>query len=155
MIALETVELASSTPITSSSSDHAGYSFHLGTIPPSEILAASAVTTIHVGAADHTIDQFLCGKFRELADQWKEETIHVSSLTELENHEAYRKIVELGAPVIPLILQELVDDPDWWFMALHALVDDPPASEGIEGNLMTGACDWIKWGQSNGYLREE
>ena len=153
MVTLVTVELANSEPITSSSRGDLYYSFpEDAALRPQEMPAAISATTVVSGLRGHTIDVFLCGKFRELADKWKAETVHISSRTKLENHEAYQKIVGMGQVVIPLVLQELLNDPDWWFMALDALVDNPPTLEGAEGDLIKSSCAWIEWGKSNGYL---
>ena len=100
-----------------------------------------------------TIHSSLYGIFRELADQWKADTLFVSSLPDIENHEAYRSIIGLGPSVIPLVLDEMVREPNWWFMALESLVDDPPEIAGLEGDLIGMTSAWVQWGEKHGYVR--
>ena len=99
----------------------------------------------------NTVDSYLYGKFRELVDQWKADSRYVSSLTDLENHEAYQNIIRLGPSVIPLVIDEMAREPDWWFMALDSLVDDPPELNGLEGDLDGMASAWADWGKAHGY----
>jgi hypothetical protein len=46
-------------------------------------------------------------RFRRLASVWRSETAYVSSSSDLVAHAAFREIVGMGAPVIPLLLREL------------------------------------------------
>ena len=46
-------------------------------------------------------------KFRRLACAWRVETAYISSSSELVAHPAFREIVGMGPPVIPLLLREL------------------------------------------------
>jgi hypothetical protein len=50
-------------------------------------------------------------KFLTLADTWARETAHSSSTRQMADHPAYREIVSLGLPVVPLIFKELVREP--------------------------------------------
>lgn len=45
--------------------------------------------------------------FRRLAEEWKSETAPLSSIRRKKQHPAYRQLVELGEPAIPLILADL------------------------------------------------
>ena len=91
-------------------------------------------------------------RFRELVDEWKSDTLYLSSTTALINHHAYRAIIEMGKEVVPLVLKELEANPDWWFTALEALTDSPPTLEGIEGDLEQSTRVWVEWGKSRSYL---
>ena len=147
-----TVGFADSKSITTESPDFADCSFAEEVVLGAEEVAAIVATTMTSGSLGHTFDVLLCEKFRTLGKRWRAETIQISSLTDIESHAAYQEIINTGQGVIPLILWELVNDPDWWFMALDALVEVPPATEGDEGNLMALSAKWIEWGKSNGYL---
>ena len=147
-----TLGFVDSRSITTKSSDDAFYSSAGHVVLEDE--GVVDIGTVAVGRASlrYTFDVLLCNKFRKLAEQWKDETIHISSLTEMENHGAYQEIIGMGQPAVPLLLQELVNDPDWWFMALDTLVDEPPHLEGADGDLTKLSAKWIEWGKSNGYL---
>jgi hypothetical protein len=152
MAILGTMGFVDSASITTNSSDHALYSSAADVVLGAEGVAAIGTVALGPASFGYTFDVLLCAKFRQQAELWKDETIHISSLTEMENHRAYQEIIGMGQPVVPLILQELVNDPDWWFMALDALVDAPPSLEEANGNLIKLSTKWIEWGKSNGHL---
>ena len=147
-----TMEFGDSTSTITKSSEYALYSSFEDMVLGVEGGVAISTVAVDQASFGYTFDVLLCAKFRKLAELWKDETIHISSLTEMENHRAYQEIIGMGQPTVPLILQELVNDPDWWFMALDALVDAPPSLEGSDGNLIKLSTTWIEWGKSNGYL---
>ena len=92
-------------------------------------------------------------RFRDLVDRWSAETYHISSLSDIEEHEALQEIIGMGQLVIPLILYELSEKPSWLLLALDAIVDDPPdLREGSQGGLLDSTSVWIEWGEKNGHL---
>ena len=152
MTEFQTVELASSRPFTTSSPGYPGQSF-----PDDPMLFAQGVGLVPAPAMErtsvgYTHDVFLTEKFRSLVDQWRTETRYISSLSEIEEHEAFAKIIGLGGPVISLVLNELVENPSWLLLALDALVDNPPISENSTGGLLDSTNAWIEWGKEKGYL---
>ena len=66
-------------------------------------------------------------------------------------HPSYRAIIALGEPAIPLILEVLVREPDYWFAALKAITGANPVRPEDQGNLTKMAASWIEWGRSSGY----
>ena len=90
-------------------------------------------------------------EFRRLAEWWHRETGYLSSLTQAFKHPAYRGIVALGPPVVPILLRELEMDPDWWFGALRELTAADPTKPEHRGRLTLLAADWVAWGRQNGY----
>ena len=93
-------------------------------------------------------------KFCELADKWKTDTYYVSSMSMIVNHPAYQEIIQMGESVVPLILRELANSPDWWFAALEAIVDSPPTLDALEGDLEESARVWVDWGITRGYISD-
>jgi hypothetical protein len=87
--------------------------------------------------------------FRELASQWKDETWFVSSIRKRISNPAFLKIIGLGRPAIPLILDELRREPDYWSYALEAISRQDPAP-GAQ-NLMELRDAWLVWGKAHGY----
>src|SRR2546426_3866753 len=63
----------------------------------------------------------LSKRFSELASAWKKETRLLSSMTDMILHPAYQQIIGLGRGALPLILEELARQPDYWFWALFAI----------------------------------
>ena len=45
-------------------------------------------------------------RFSELADQWENEAVLLSRTDLATEHPAYKKIVDMSEPVVPLILQK-------------------------------------------------
>lgn len=86
--------------------------------------------------------------FRDHVDQWRRETWHLSSLSRRVSHPAYLKIVGLGVQAIPWILQELRQEPDYWFPALEALARDNFSPKATSMKELRDA--WLKWGEVNG-----
>ena len=152
MAEFETVALAPSKPFTSYPPDRHWLSFPEDSMLLAHevgVMFASPVSRISV---DYTLDVFLAEKFRGLADRWRAETRYISSLSEIEEHETFQEIVEMGQSVIPLVLQELSEKPSWLLLALDALVEEPPILEASEGGLLDSANAWIEWGKKIGYL---
>jgi len=90
-------------------------------------------------------------KFKGLADEWKRETAHSSSLAKKVMHPAYLRIIGMGPAAIPLILREMKSRPGHWFVALDAITNgDSPTQEW--NTLEEATQAWIGWGESKGYL---
>lgn len=72
-------------------------------------------------------------RFHRLASVWRAETAYVSSSSELVGHPAFREIVGMGVPVIPLLLRELENRGGHWHRALREITGAdpvPPADRG-------------------------
>lgn len=93
----------------------------------------------------------LAGQFKELASVWRFETKGVPFLITRVAHWAYQRIIGMGPPAVPLILNELAEEPDHWFWALNAITGEDPA-DGVD-SLDEAAERWLSWGHSNGYLK--
>jgi hypothetical protein len=91
------------------------------------------------------------GEFVRLVEEWQAETRHLSSAEQIASHPAYQRIIGMGAPVVPLILQELKRRPALWFRALHAITGANPVGEADRGRLPIMAEAWIRWGREQGY----
>ncbi len=100
-------------------------------------------------AADYSQTQ-LKQTFLRLAEQWRRETRHISSLTRTAIHPAYQSIIGMGTAVISLILRELEERGGHWLWALHAITREDPAKPGDD--LDTAVRAWLSWGRSRGYI---
>ena len=58
-------------------------------------------------------------RFLELAVQWENETVLLSSSDQATKHPAYREIVDMGQLAIPLILERMQSHNGHWIQALH------------------------------------
>lgn len=88
--------------------------------------------------------------FRQLAEQWRRETAHVSSLKQACLHPAYQRIIGMGPAVVPYLLRELEQAPDHWFWALNAITEEDPAQ--AEDTLAGATRAWLAWGREKGFL---
>ena len=92
-------------------------------------------------------------RFRHLAGQWRQEVAHLSSSVQMAAHPAYREIIAMGEPAIPLLLAELQRAPHFWFAALRALAGENPAPKEIAGQVKAMARAWVQWGKDKGYVQ--
>ena len=89
-------------------------------------------------------NQSLQERFNKLATEWKQETSHISTLGKRYKHKAYGEILSMGESAVPLILNELRRDTDWWFDALEKLTNRNPARNAQ--TFYEGVDEWISWG---------
>jgi len=90
--------------------------------------------------------------FQKLAKQWRDETGMLSSVAKKLEHSAYRQIVSLGPPIIPWVLEELLDRPSYWFAALRELAKDLPNVPKNSGDFNTVREQWLNWGKERGMI---
>ena len=88
--------------------------------------------------------------FNALAEKWKRETRHISSITKTSMHPAYQQIIGMGEPAVPLILQELKQNGGHWLWALHAITREDPTQE--EDDFDGAVQSWLNWGRSRGHI---
>jgi len=91
-------------------------------------------------------------RFRELRDDWKSKTRHLSNTAQISLVFSYQKIIGMGPAVVPLILSELQKEPDHSFWALEAITDENPVSESDAGDMEASARVWVQWGRDRGLL---
>jgi hypothetical protein len=73
-------------------------------------------------------------EFRRLASLWRAEAAYVSSSSDLIAHPAFREIVGMGTPVIPLLLRELENRTGHWHRALRQITGADPVPPADRGN---------------------
>ena len=106
-----------------------------------------------VGVVGSLRDKGLEDKFQELSRQWKYETGHLSVASMIAMHPAYQRIIAMGERAIPLILEDLREEPHHWFRALAALADEAPIiPEKDKGNIRAMSNAWIEWGKRKQYI---
>ena len=92
-------------------------------------------------------------EFRELARKWRHDTGHFSIVSQMTRHPAYQRIIEMGEPVIPIILKDLQAQPDHWFPALAAISGESPyIPDEDRGRIRAISGIWIEWGRTKGYI---
>ena len=91
-------------------------------------------------------------RFNTLVKRWKRETVNVSSIQQMVLHPCYQEIIAMGPRAVRLILDDLKQEPDFWFWALRALTREDPVTEEIRGNVMAMREAWLDWGREHAYL---
>lgn len=91
-------------------------------------------------------------EFTQLAEEWRAETGHLSSATQIAMHPAYQRIIGLGEPAIPLILEALRERGGQWYWALNAITNASPVPADQEGRVQGMNEAWLDWGARHGYI---
>lgn len=60
----------------------------------------------------------------------------------------YQRIIGMGMPVVPLILEELRREPHHWYWALEAITEQDPVPQEARGKIRDMATVWLAWGKS-------
>jgi hypothetical protein len=88
-------------------------------------------------------------KFRDLADEWENETSSVSSVTDMVAHPKYKEIIAMGWPAVPYMLRDLKNGHGFWFTALHEITRIRPFDRRDAGNNKRMVDAWLHWGSMN------
>jgi hypothetical protein len=85
--------------------------------------------------------------FLRLREEWLEDTLLTSSLSEMTQHSAYQQIIGLGPAALPFLLKDLAATPNHWFWALRSIAGEDPAEseETFEG----ARTAWLRWGSEH------
>lgn len=93
-------------------------------------------------------------RFQRLTAEWKEQSRFLSNTAQMALLRPYQRIIGMGLPVVPLILEELQRDHDQWFWALEAITEENPVPPDAQGNVRRMAEAWIDWGRRQGLLHK-
>ena len=91
-------------------------------------------------------------RFAVLSATWKEDMKFSSSIHDLLSNPAYLSIIALGKKALPLILSDLKNSHDQWFVALNVITGFDPVDDSEKGDVRAMSAAWIRWGQQNGYV---
>lgn len=90
-------------------------------------------------------------RFRRLAEVWDRDTMYLSSTTEIMAHPAMREIIQMGKPVVPLMLREMEQGHRHWVWALPEITGARPVPAEEAGNIPKMTQTWLRWARENGY----
>ena len=68
-----------------------------------------------------------------------------------EGSEHYQAVIGMGAAAVPLIIDELRREPDYWFAALMVITGEDPVPDDERGNLDRMTARWLDWATEHGY----
>ena len=112
---------------------------------PVELPVGQVVQIVPVPPADD-----LAVRFENLAADWQQAIAHQSSSRIRYEHPAYREIIALGRPVVPLLLRDLQANRRHWFAALQAITGVNPVAPDDAGHVDRMIDAWLRWGAENG-----
>jgi hypothetical protein len=110
----------------------------------------SSQTALRIKRGPAPVSIAIESQFRTLVEKWHKETQHVSSVKKRIEHPAYRRIIEIGRKILPLLFIELHEHPSHWLVALHEITRADPAPEG--STFPEAVEAWLAWGRARGYL---
>lgn len=91
-------------------------------------------------------------QFQRLLKEWHRATDHHSSLTIIRNHPAFRELIALGDPAIPLMLRALADPISFELTtALQTITKASPATSEDSTDQEGTVRAWLRWGRQRGY----
>ncbi|MEK6336813.1 MAG: hypothetical protein AABM67_17950 [Acidobacteriota bacterium] len=108
---------------------------------------AEQLLAIHRKQWEATQAKSLELRFQSLADQWRKDTAHLSSVTKQVMHPSYQRIIGLGPAVLPILLQELRKESGYWFWALNAITGEDPIRPEDLGDVPRMTEAWLNWGK--------
>jgi len=91
-------------------------------------------------------------EYERCFEEWKKDTLLVSSIDVMTKHPSYQAIIRLGMSVVPHILHTLQQEPNHLFHALCAITGENPVSPEDAGYVDRMALAWIEWGRERGLL---
>lgn len=91
-------------------------------------------------------------RFQRLAAEWKDQSRYLSNAAQMALLRPYQRIIGMGMPVVPLILEERQREPDQWFWALESITGENPVPPESAGIVKLMARAWIEWGREQGYI---
>ena len=111
-------------------------------------------TTIrHRQADDREGSQDLADRFRDLADQWEDESMFLSNSGHALALPSYDAIVKLGDQAVPLILKRMQTRGGHWYHALHDITKEDPVDPADWGNVAAMQAAWLRWGRDHGSIQ--
>jgi hypothetical protein len=104
---------------------------------------------------DTAPERGLSERFHRLAAEWKVQTRFLSNPAQMVLLRPYQRIIGMGLPAVPLILEELRREPDHWFWALEAITEQDAVPPEDRGKVRRMAGAWIRWGEEQGLIGQE
>ena len=94
-------------------------------------------------------------RFQRLVAEWKEQSRYLSNTAQMAMLTPYQRIIGIGRPAVPLILEELQREPDQWFWALESITEQNPVPPEAAGKVRLMAQAWVQWGKQQGLLKHD
>ena len=86
-----------------------------------------------------------------LADEWERDRPRGADIEQMTRHSAYQRIIAVGEPAVPWLLQRLATKPGHWFVALNTITGARPVPPESRGRIKEMIQAWLDWGLQHGY----
>lgn len=90
--------------------------------------------------------------FESLKYLWLEETKFSSNVFLTANHPAHLTILQLGEQILPLLIEDLQNNSNHWFITLNKITGVNPIPPEHAGDVELMRSDWINWAQENNII---
>jgi hypothetical protein len=91
-------------------------------------------------------------RFLDLAQQWEDETGHLSSPNQKMLHPSYKAILGMGQEhkeeMIDLLIEDMKTNRRQWFWALSYLAQANPIKPEDAGRIDRMINAWVRWGET-------
>jgi len=91
-------------------------------------------------------------RFLDLAQQWADETAHLSSPSQKMLHPSYQAILGMGREykdeIIHLLIQDMKENRRQWFWALSYLAQANPIKPEDAGRIDRMINAWVRWAET-------
>lgn len=83
--------------------------------------------------------------FVKLRKKWVNATFNYSDMYLACQHPAHKAIVDLGMPVVPHLIRDMMTNETHWFFALNLIVGYNAIEKKNVGRIQLMIEDWVKW----------
>lgn len=118
-------------------------------LPPTNLGPLTSTKAVS-GSYSETKEDYI-DRFHKLADQWRAQTLHSSFIEQKVQHFAFKQIVGMGTIAIPLILNEIMTNPDFLYFALQLITGENPVPKRDRASVRAAIDAWIMWAHRSGY----
>jgi orotate phosphoribosyltransferase len=91
-------------------------------------------------------------KFTQLAETWRQESRLASDPQDIQSHEAFAELVQLGKKAIPFVFQAYEHEPARWDLLLSKLTRQNPVPRQYAGDVYATRHYWLSWGRKHKYV---
>ena len=88
--------------------------------------------------------------FDGLVNQWKAETLTMSSLGQMTALKSFKDITAMREKVLPLIYRNLQKQPSWLVVAGIEIAGENPTPAAAQGNIIRIVDAWLRWAERTG-----
>lgn len=97
------------------------------------------------GFNSKSISAYYSRLFSHFAALWKMQTGGHSNIRKIIKNENYKKIIEIGTPMLPYIFKDLNETRAYWFVALEEITKATPVPDEDFGDVEKMTTHWINW----------